>query len=67
MLFQMISYFLRNSEDILYEGFFEISRPSKILSIKKFTLGNLLELIVFSLLYRILQISINASISLKES
>ena len=47
----MISYFSRNSEDILYEGFFEISRLSKILSIN--TLGNLLELIVFSSLSRI--------------
>ena len=63
----MISYFLRNSEEIFYECFFEISRPSKILSIKKPTLGNLLELIVFSLLSRILQTSINASILLEES
>ena len=63
----MISYFLRNFEELLYEGFFEISRPSKILSIKKSTLGNLLELIVFCLLFRILQTSINASISLEES
>ena len=63
----MISYFSRNSENILYEGFFEISRPSKILSIKKFSLGNLLEQIVFSLLSRNLQTFINASISLEVS
>ena len=63
----MISYFLRKVENILYEGFLEISRPFKILLIKKSNLGNLLKLIVFSLLYRMLQTFINASISLKES
>ena len=56
----MRSYCLRNSEEILYKGFFKISRLSKILLIKKSTLGNLLDLIVFCLLSRILQIFINA-------
>ena len=63
----MIPYFLRNSEDILYEGFLEISRPSKILLIKNYNFGNLLELIVFSLLSRMHQTFINASISLEKS
>ena len=63
----MISYFLRKAEDILYEGFLKISRPSKILLIKKFNLGNLLELIVFSLLSKVHQTFINASISLEKS
>ena len=63
----MISYLLRKAEDILYEGFLEISRLSKVLLIKKFNLGNLLDLIVFSLLSRMLQTFINACISLEES
>ena len=39
----MMSYYSRNSEDILYEGFFEISKAFKILSIKKSILVNLSE------------------------
>ena len=63
----MRSYFLHNSEEILYEGFFKISKLSKILLIKKSTFGNFLNLIVFSLLSRMLQTFINATISLEES
>ena len=63
----MISYFLRKAEDILYECLLKISRPSKIVLIKKSNLGNLMDLIVFSLLSRMLQTFINAFISLKES